>query len=454
MRNLIISVYHLNQPSACRRLWGVIVILILHTSIFAPHSFAQSTGTVSSYSRFGLGTLHDQSQGFNKSMGGVGQGIRQGNRINVANPASYSAIDSLSLILDVGMTGAFGQMSQGTKKVGINSATLDYVHAGMHIAKRLGLAVGFMPYTAIGYHYTSPETTITSNINTTQTVTNNITYYGNGGLNQAYLGLGWKAYRGISVGANISFLWGSYNHYLVPDFKEGGSSMSTYISTIKSYTASLRTYKIDLGIQYPVRLTAQDWLNLGATVGLGHKIAQDATLMHYSTKGDTTSFKAPSPFDLPYTIAVGAAWQHKNTLQVGADVHYDRWSKCRMPIETAGSYVPMEGYYKDMVKFALGAGWTPDPYGKFWNRIQYRAGFNFSTPYLKINEQDGPYELRLNMGAGIPIINKNNNRSIVNVGVGWLRRSASAVGMVKEDYFVINLGMTFNERWFMKYKIE
>ena len=33
-------------------------------------------------------------------------------------------------------------------------------------------------------------------------------------------------------------------------------------------------------------------------------------------------------------------------------------------------------------------------------------------------------------------------------------RSASATGMVKENYLLINLGVTFNERWFMKYKIE
>ena len=42
----------------------------------------------------------------------------------------------------------------------------------------------------------------------------------------------------------------------------------------------------------------------------------------------------------------------------------------------------------------------------------------------------------------------------VNVGFSWLRRSAGGTGMVKEDYLLINLGMTFNERWFVKYKIE
>jgi len=415
---------------------------------------AQTAGTISSYSRYGLGLLRDQSQGFNRSMGGVGLGIRIGNRINTVNPASYSAIDSLSLILDAGMSGSFGKMTQGVKTVGVNNASLDYVHVGMHIGKRLGLAAGYMPYTSIGYDYSSPEKPITNDYNTTQSIASSTSYTGSGGLNQAYIGVGWRAYRNISIGANVSFLWGNYSHMLLPIYTEGGVTTSYYSTTIKIYDASLKTYKIDLGVQYPVRLTRQDWLNLGATVGFGHKIAQDATLTQYTTKGDSTSYTASSPFDLPYTIGFGASWQHKNTLLVAADVHHDLWSKCRMPVETATGYVPMKGLYKDRTTVAVGTQYTPNPFGKYWERIQYRAGINYSTPYLKINEQNGPYELRMGIGAGLPITNKINNRSIVNVGVQWLRRSASGDNMIKEDYFVINLGMTFNERWFMKYKIE
>ena len=50
---------------------------------------AQSNGGVnSSYSRFGLGLPADQSQGSNRSMGGVAQGLRASYRINMLNPSS------------------------------------------------------------------------------------------------------------------------------------------------------------------------------------------------------------------------------------------------------------------------------------------------------------------------------------------------------------------------------
>ncbi|MBO4549134.1 MAG: hypothetical protein J5733_00255, partial [Bacteroidaceae bacterium] len=336
---------------------------------------AQMSGTNSTYSRFGLGLPVEQSNGFNKSMGGAGIGVRIGNRINSANPASYSAIDSLSLIFDVGMRTSFGKMKQGTTQVAVNNASLDYVHVGMHVGKRLGLALGLTPYTSIGYEFSSPEQPVINDYNTTQAITTITSYSGNGGLNQAYIGLGWKAYRNISVGMNAGFLWGQYEHHVVPQFLEGGTSSSYYNSVAKTSHASLKTYKLDFGVQYPVRLTKQDWLNLGVTAGLGHKIAQDVTLV----VGSDTTAVASSPFDLPYTFGFGAGWQHKNTLLVAADVRHELWSKCHLPVETVSDYVPMKGFYKDMTKFAIGAQWTPDPFVKnYWKRIQYRAGMNFS----------------------------------------------------------------------------
>ena len=430
--------------------WGVLFLLLIQSST----ALAQTNGCNSPYSRFGLGLLCDQPQGFNKSMGGVGLGVRVGNRINTVNPASYSAIDSLSFILDIGMKASFGQMKQGTTKVGVKNATLDYVHVGMRLAKGLGLTAGFMPYSNIGYNFYSNDAVIGVDDNSERTVTNSNQYYGDGGLNQAYIGLGWKAYRNLSVGANIGFLWGKYNHDMAQIYKEDGISASSYSGTLKNCNASLRTYKIDLGVQYTIRLTRQDWLTLGVTAGIGHKIAQDATLYIYTSNGDSTLYTASKPFDLPFTFAGGASWQHKNTLLVAADVYHERWSNCRMPIETADNLVPMKGYFRDKTKIAIGTQWTPNPFGKYWQRIQYKAGINFTTPYLKVNGHDGPSELCMSIGAGLPITNRWNNRSVINFGLQWMRRSASASGMITENYLLLNFGFTFNERWFMKYKIQ
>ena len=84
--------------------------------------------------------------------------------------------------------------------------------------------------------------------------------------------------------------------------------------------------------------------------------------------------------------------------------------------------------------------------------MHYRAGFSYASPYLKINGVDGPRELSASLGVGIPILNAYNNRSMLNISAEWVNQSVT--GMIKENMFRINVGFTFNERWFAKFKVE
>lgn len=79
-------------------------------------------------------------------------------------------------------------------------------------------------------------------------------------------------------------------------------------------------------------------------------------------------------------------------------------------------------------------------------------GASYTTPYYKINGNDGPKEVSVSAGLGIPIINAFNNRSQLNISGQWVRQACS--GMLTENSFRLNIGITFNERWFAKWKVE
>ena len=64
-----------------------------------------SSGTNSPYSQYALGELVDPSGGVGKGMNGLGIAYRDHAQVNHLNPASYSAIDSLSFIFDLGLSG-------------------------------------------------------------------------------------------------------------------------------------------------------------------------------------------------------------------------------------------------------------------------------------------------------------------------------------------------------------
>ncbi len=417
---------------------------------------AQTNGSKSSYSRFGLGLLNDQSQSVNRSMGGVSQGMADGRMINMQNPASYSRIDSLSFIFDAGMGLQFGRFVQGNIKENTRNTTLEYVNAAFRLRRGLGMSIGFVPYSTIGYNFASK-----SNVGSNTSVVSTVTHYGDGGLHQLYIGAGWNPFAQLSVGVNISYLWGNYNHMLTQSFTEGETNSSGYNTQNLSWNSDINTYKIDLGAQYPIILNPQNMLTLGASATLGHKIGSDVTMMRYTSSQDTLQDVRSDALQLPYCFAVGAAWQRKGRWTVAADYAQQRWDGCRLPMRAADAGDVIEvrtDQYLTRHTARLGVEFLPNPEvgAKYRQRIRYRMGANYSTPYVRVNGYDGPSEMSLTAGVALPIT--YGGKSVVNIGVEWMRRQPSAGAPktegIKENYLMLHLGVTFNERWFEKWKID
>ena len=159
------------------------------------------------------------------------------------------------------------------------------------------------------------------------------------------------------------------------------------------------------------------------------------------------------------TYSAGFAWEHDNKLTIAADFSFEQWEKCKTPQIVNGkgtiSYVARKGAYTNRTRINIGAEYTPERYSNnYWNNIRYRFGAVYSTPYLIVNDENGPKEFGLSAGVGLPILNKINSRSMVNVGFHWTRRVPSVSYQVTENIISISVGLTFNERWFMKWKFN
>ena len=448
-----------------------ILILAAAAILLNPISaVAQANGTNSTYSRFGIGLPCDQSQSYNHSMGGVAQGLRSGSRINMQNPASYSAMDSLTFLFDLGMGLQRTRFSQGDAHVSVNNTSFDHVNAAFRLAHNVGMSVGFQPYTKIGYSF-SQSKVVGVDPYTNQNITNSFAYAGSGGLNQAYIGAGWQPFKGFSLGANLGFIWGNIYHQVTQSFEENGTTNSTSYSSLRTYyTSNIKSWKSDVALQYQARLNEDQRLTFGATVGIGHQLGGEA--LHISSQSSSTAdtISAQKGFSIPMTYSFGVAWEHKKSLSgnapareltIAADVSMEQWSKCNTPQFNADehTYTPQTGAYSDRWRVNAGAEYIPERYSRnFMRRINYRIGAYYSTPYLLIpmNGQalDGPAEYGITAGIGLPITNKYNNRSYVNVGVGWSRRDASAAGLIDDNILSVHIGITFNERWFMKWQFK
>ena len=189
---------------------------------------AAQGGTNSPYSQFGLGVLSDQSQSASRGMNGTGIALRVGNQANTLNPASYSAVDSLTMIFDMGMAGQLTNYKEGATRVNAKSANFEYAVGLFRAAKNVGISFGVLPYSNIGYSYSS-ESDYLSEFDAKVPAT----YSGDGGLRKVFLGVGWRLLKPLSLGVNVAYLWGSYDHTIQT------TSVSNINSTLKTYSASV-----------------------------------------------------------------------------------------------------------------------------------------------------------------------------------------------------------------------
>ena len=416
---------------------------------FALVANAQS-GTNSPYSQFGLGILSDQTSGFNRGMNGLGIGYRQGNQVNFINPASYSSMDSLTFIFDAGISGQITNFEENGVKKNAKNANFEYVVAAFRLRKHLGVSIGILPFTNVGYNYSSTES-----LNDDRSVIYTNTYDGKGGIRQVYLGIGWEPIRNLSVGANFSYLWGNFERTISNVYSE-----STAKTLNKIYKATFNDYQLNFGAQYSLPLNTKDVVTLGATFSPKHRMGADPECLiisSTSTSRDTTTHSVENGFELPMMVSAGLMFSHNKQLNVGVDYSLQRWGSTTFPVYGVENNQPVyklsNDYFMDRHKINVGGEYCRGRMARrFIDRLHYRAGVSYATPYVKINGHDGPKEISVSAGFGIPIVNGWNNRSFLNISGQWVRQSGK--GMITENSFRINIGVTFNERWFQKWQVE
>lgn len=413
-------------------------------------------GVTSPYSRYGFGRLSDGGVSFNKGMASVGYGFRNGNQIYPSNPASYSAIDSLTCLFDMGLTLENANYQEGNTKLNNKNSSFDYFNMGFRLSKGVGMAVGFMPVSKIGYSLDKTIKIGDKDIDGTELSATN-TNEGEGGLHQLHIGVGARLLKPLSVGVKAAYLFGNYSHSI-----SSVQSLSTAYATTRKYSADIKGFTLDLGIQFSQKIGKNDLLTLGANYGFNTKINSSAYLVNQITSSSEVvsadSLSTSKAFEMPQTIGVGLAYTHNKRLTIAFDYTLQKWSSAKFPEISNGNYVSNTGILGDMKRYALGIEWLPTGKGgtsrKYLSHVLYRIGGFYTDPYVKINGKKAYEEYGVTCGFGLPIANYINNRSVINISAGWTHVEPKISGMLKENYLRIGIGLTFNEGWFSKWKFK
>ena len=399
----------------------------------------------SPYSRFNIGSLELQGSFKSRAMGGVGIAMRDNNSIHYMNPASYSSLDTNSFSFDFGVDFGTSFLKQDNKKYSSSDMNFNHLIIGFPITKNWGVATGVVP---VSHGYYDIYNRVSEDDNNYDPVKGEYYSYhrGEGGFSNFFLGTGVNIFKNLSVGINMTIMFGTLNRTHSIAFQDIGNNFYTTIEE----SMRISGINFDYGLQYMTKFKDNYFFNAGFTF-VSEKsyssnyeyFAKRETIFSYMP--DTLDYvsKAAAPVKLPQMYKAGIAFGKQNKFAAGFDLVVAPWGKSNIP----GSEI----YTANTTTYALGIAYIPDKYSysSILKRIEYQFGAHLGDNYLILDGHQLK-EKGVSFGLGIPLRHRVS-LSKVNLFIDYTQKSGSkSSGLHNENIITIGGSLNFYDFWFIK----
>ena len=417
-------------------------LMLLPTFLFAQFN----NNTTSPYSRYGLGDLRDYAFGRTSAMGGAAIASRYNMQINLANPASYNAIDSLGFMFEIGIDGRGSRFSTTSMSATANDFNFQYFAMNFRVGNGAGAVLGLKPFSDVGY-----DVSILEDVeNVGQTYTR---YFGSGTISKAFIGLAVKPLINFSIGANLNYTFGLLERNAIINFLEDYD----YYLVQQRRSQRISDFSFDFGAQATIPFGEKQKIIIGAVIENNPKyngFSSDLTIMNISYgstgKQDTLNPKIETEekkgfIEYPLSYGIGISYVKDDVLEINADYFHQSWSQTKIFGEESS-------FLTDLNKFALGGEWVPDKFSirGYLNRVLYRGGITYKQSYLKFGNEHID-DIGITFGVGLPIYRSN---STINVAAELGRRGTKNNNLVLEKYARLNVSINLFDFWFIKRKFD
>jgi len=141
---------------------------------------------------------------------------------------------------------------------------------------------------------------------------------------------------------------------------------------------------------------------------------------------------------------LGFTYMYNDKWTVGMDLLYQQWSKVK--------FMNGKNLFCDRARISVGAEYLPALYGSgYFNHIKYRVGAYYTLPYYKLNGARATKEMGVSFGFGLPVPRSN---SIINLSGQYVRVQGRGANKLTENILQVTVGLTFNETWFFKRRVN
>jgi len=411
-------------------------------------------GTTSPYSFYGLGSLKFKGTTENASMGGLSI-FTDSIHVNLRNPASYAGriINSTGEghIVKFAIGGSSSNTTLKTNAASdkANATTFDYLALSIPMG-RLGMGLGLMPYTSVGYKLES--------INDEDFL--DYRYRGEGGVNKAFLGLGYLLAEDLKVGVDASYNFGNIQNNVI-NFRYDDEGNPLQYHSRELNRSDLSGLNFNFGLTYTPMVTEKLQLTSSITFSPKADLTSTNQRTFASVLVSSTGQEIPvneietdleslgldkTVLTLPTKTALGLGIGQPRKWFLGAEYTMLKTSEFSNEIFSFNNAI-----YEDASTISVGGFLVPQ-YNSFsyWKRVVYRAGIRFENTGLKI-ENESIDEFGMSFGVGLPVGNVFSN---VNIGIEVGQRGTMNQNLVKENFVNFQLSLSLNDRWFEKRKFN
>jgi hypothetical protein len=421
-----------------KRFFNILALIIV---VMIPAVIQAQNNTSSAYSKFGLGDLANVGYGKNLALGGTGIGLRDATFLNQKNPASLTAIDTLSFLFETGVHGRATWSSTSDRTQLFWDGNLTHVSLGHRITSWLMASAGVMPYSNVGYNI---KTTGTANVENSVKQT---LWGGTGGVNKLYYALGLKINKNFSLGAEGSFLYGPMNeerntYFFVANLMGSTDEYTSYLSQARYHGFSVKG-----GLQYTANLDKKGTiLTIGGVFSPATKLTgkSDVTITQYYSGLSTPdsvyneSNVRAEPITIPMMYGGGFSFTWRGKYMIAADYETNTWSENILK------------QYIDQQIYSVGFEMLPRNSFKYFEKCAYRIGFRYDDGYVRVKGID-IQDMRLSLGVGLPIY---RSKSMANVSLELGQRGTTSMGLINERYTKLTVALSFHDYWFVKRKFD
>jgi hypothetical protein len=398
--------------------------------------FAQDLGN-SPYSQAGIGDLRLSATASQQAFPGSTSNYSMPFLINSVNPSQLGRLSKTkSTIFETSAVAQYKRLRQNNNKQNDFGGSLDYLQLAFPISLT--------------------EAIINSDFQS------DVNYQREGGINNLFLGLGYdfaplfgsdSVRNRLLLGGKVNYVFGSVIDQTIASIVEGPNQNAAFQANLYRRT-SYTDFTFEGGLTYIRRMGKDYKLHLGAVASIGNNLnSKRFESLNMEVVGnpdvkvhvDTLSNNLKGNVSLPTRFMAGFTFEREYKWAFSAEAGWQDWSNF--------TSFEKKSDFKQSLTIGAGVQWMPDFFSVskgFWRRTIFRGGVQWQQTPLVVNDQN-IRDISIRLGATIPF---GRTGGILSLTFAGGQKGTLTNNLVRENYFRANIGITINDRWFLKPKFD